>query len=166
MLLKKNENKATKRPELADTSSFILSQQRYINSFLSLSLSQCLISLKSTKLKILSTSCIINPASCWSLVVPTHDPLKMLWSTFMNQGALFFWDFVAYYLLKILWQSHPQRRLMSTTFWKITKKAFHWQWFGSVGRVVTMTPEVRGSNPVIGEILFMYSLSTVLKRRK
>ena len=28
------------------------------------------------------------------------------------------------------------------------------------------TPEVRGSNPVIGEILFIYSLSTVLKGRK
>ena len=27
------------------------------------------------------------------------------------------------------------------------------------------TPEVRGSNPVIGEILFMYSLSTVLKNK-
>ena len=28
------------------------------------------------------------------------------------------------------------------------------------------TPEVRGSIPVIGEILFIYSLSIVLKRRK
>ena len=28
------------------------------------------------------------------------------------------------------------------------------------------TPEVHGLNPVIGKILFMYSLSTVLKRRK
>ena len=28
------------------------------------------------------------------------------------------------------------------------------------------TPEVRGSNLVVGKILFMYSLSTVLKRLK
>ena len=37
---------------------------------------------------------------------------------------------------------------------------------GSLVEQLHPTPEVRGSNPGIGEILSIYSLSTVLKRRK
>ena len=42
------------------------------------------------------------------------------------------------------------------------------EWAAVVAQLVERLlprPEVRGSNPVIGEILFMCSLSTVLKRR-
>ena len=36
--------------------------------------------------------------------------------------------------------------------------------WGSIDR--TVTPDVRGSNPVIGKLYITYILSTVLKRRK
>ena len=49
----------------------------------------------------------------------------------------------------------------SSNIWK--------EWAAVVAQMVEWslpTPEVRGSNPVIGEILLMYSLPTVLKKRK
>ena len=63
----------------------------------------------------------------------------------------------------------PKEPLELFAWYKLLAQTISTPWAVVVAWLVERslpTPEVRGSNPVIGEILFIYSLSTVLKGRK
>ena len=66
-------------------------------------------------------------------------------------------------------QPLPKEPLELFAWYKLLAQTISTPWAVVVAWLVERslpTPEVRGSNPGIGEILFIYSLSTVLKGRK